>query len=166
MEHLWADHGDKVYESGFLKTQAKAIQSWCEEQEIILNAKQRARLIDTALWLRQRELIGVGHDLMQAVGTDETADFNAFRTKIGEVIKARKIKLTPTEKNAILNAVSWYADDAEKVIDSIRHLTRAELEAEAARLGCHIDELGEPLRFCRRLFCLSYAAMAGCSSEA
>ncbi len=24
----------------------------------------------------------------------------------------------------------------------------------------------EPPRFCRRLFCLSYAAMAGCSSEA
>ncbi len=29
------------------------------------------------------------------------------------------------------------------MIDSIRHLTRAELEAEAARLGCHIDELGD-----------------------
>ena len=25
---------------------------------------------------------------------------------------------------------------------------------------------GEPPRVCRRLFCLSYAAMAGCSSEA
>jgi type I restriction enzyme M protein len=143
MEHLWAEHGDKVYESGFLKTQAKAIQTWCEEREITLNAKQRAKVVDTALWLRQRELIGVGHELMQAVGTAETADFNASRTQVSKIIKARKIKLTPTEKNAILNAVSWYADDAEKVINSIRHLTRAELEAEAARLGCHIDELGD-----------------------
>jgi type I restriction enzyme M protein len=143
MEHLWAEHGDKVYESGFLKTQAKAIQTWCEEREIALNAKQRAKVIDTALWLRQRELIGVGHELMQAVGTAETADFNAFRTQVGNIIKARKIKLTATEKNAILNAVSWYADDAAKVIDSIRRFTRAELEAEAARLGCQIDELGD-----------------------
>lgn len=141
MEHLWAEHGDKVYEPGFLKTQAKAIQTWCEEQEIPLNAKQRTKMVDTALWLRQRELIGVGHELMEAVGTAETADFNAFRTQVSKIIKARKIKLTATEKNAILNAVSWYADDAEKVIGSIRRFTRAELEAEAARLGCHSDEL-------------------------
>ena len=54
-----------------------------------------------------------------------------------------KIKLTATEKNAILNAVSWYADDAEKVIDSIQRYSKAELEAAAARLGCGIDELGD-----------------------
>lgn len=143
MEHLWAEHGDKVYEPGFLKSQAKAIQAWCEEQEIALNAKQRGKLVDTSIWLRQRDLIGVGHQLMQAVGTEETADFNAFRDHVGKVLKARKIKLTATEKNAILNAVSWYADDAEKVIDSIQRYSKAELEAAAARLGCGIDELGD-----------------------
>lgn len=143
MEHLWAEHGDKVYEPGFLKVQAKAIQAWCDEQEIALNAKQRGKLVDTSLWLRQRDLIGVGHQLMQVVGTEETADFNAFRDHVGKVLKARKIKLTATEKNAILNAVSWYADDAEKVIDSIQRYSKAELEAAAARLGCGIDELGD-----------------------
>jgi type I restriction enzyme M protein len=143
MEHLWAEHGEKVYVPGFLKSQAKAIQAWCEEQEIALNAKSRAKLVDTALWLRQRDLIGVGHQLMQAVGTEETADFNAFRDRVAKVLKTRNIKLSATEKNAILNAVSWYADDAEKVIDSIQRYSRAELEAAAARLGCGIDELGD-----------------------
>ncbi|MBY3476153.1 SAM-dependent DNA methyltransferase [Rhizobium laguerreae] len=143
MEHLWAEHGDKVYEPGFLKSQAKAIQSWCEEREIALNAKQRAKLADPGLWLRQRELIGVGHQLMQAVGTEETADFNTFREHVGKVLKGRKIKLTATEKNAILNAVSWYADDAEKVIDSVKRFTKSELEDVVARFSCHIDELGD-----------------------
>lgn len=143
MEHLWAEHGDKVYEPGFLKSQAKAIQGWCEEHEIALNAKQRSKLIDTSLWLRQRELIGVGHQLMQAVGTEETADFNIFRDEIGKVLKVRKIKLSASEKNAILNVVSWYADDAEKVVCSIKRYSKAELEAAAARLGCGIDELGD-----------------------
>jgi type I restriction enzyme M protein len=142
MEHLWAEHGDKVYEPGFLKGHAKAIQAWCEEQEIALNAKQRAKLVDTALWKRQRDLIGVGQQLMQAIGTEETADFNAFRDRVAKVLKTRKIKLTATEKNAILNAVSWYSDDAEKVIGKILTFTRSELEDVAARLGCHIDELG------------------------
>jgi len=143
MEHLWAEHGEKVYEPGFLKSQAKAIQAWCEEQEIALNAKSRAKLVDTALWQRNRDLIGVGQQLMQAIGTEETADFNAFRDRVAKVLKTRKIKLTATEKNAILNAVSWYAEDAEKVIDKTLTFTRAELEAVAARLGCHIDELGD-----------------------
>jgi type I restriction enzyme M protein len=143
MEHLWAEHGDKVYEPDFLKSQAKAIQAWCDEQEIALNAKQRAKLVNTASWLRQRELIGVGHQLMQAVGTEETADFNAFRDRLAKILKARKIKLSVTEKNAILNAVSWYADDAEKVIDKSLTCTKGELEAVAERLGCGIDELGD-----------------------
>lgn len=80
---------------------------------------------------------------MQAVGNEETADFNAFRDHVSKVLKARKIKLTATEKNAILNAVSWYADDAEKVIDSIQRYSKAELEAVAERLGCGVDELGD-----------------------
>ncbi|MGF7176737.1 type I restriction-modification system subunit M [Azospirillum doebereinerae] len=143
MEHLWVEHSEKVYEPGFLKSQAKAIQAWCEEQEIALNAKQRAKLVDTGLWLRQRELIGVGHQLMQAVGTEETTDFNTFREQVSKILKARKIKLSATEKNAILNAISWYADDAEKVVDSIQRFTKAELKAMAARLGCQIDELGD-----------------------
>jgi type I restriction enzyme M protein len=143
MEHLWAEHGDKVYEPGFLKGQAKAIKAWCEEQEIALNAKSRAKLVDTALWLRNRDLIGVGHQLMEAIGTEETADFNACRDRAAKVLKARKIKLSATEKNAILNAVSWYAEDAEKVIGKTQRFTKSELEEEAARLGCQIGELGD-----------------------
>ncbi|MBE1427372.1 type I restriction-modification system DNA methylase subunit [Desulfomicrobium macestii] len=142
MEQLWSEHGDKVYEPGFLKSQAKAIQAWCDEQEIALNAKQRAKLVNTASWLRQRELIEVGHQLMQSVGTEETADFNAFRNRVAKTLKARKIKLSATEKNAILNAASWYSDDAEKVIDKTLTFTKGELEALSARLGCGIEDLG------------------------
>ncbi len=50
MEWLWDEHGEKVYEPGFLKEQAKAITAWCEEQGITLNAKQRGKLTDTKYW--------------------------------------------------------------------------------------------------------------------
>src|SRR5690606_30408991 len=113
MAYLWAEHGEKVYEPGFLKSQAKATQAWCEEQGISLNAKQRTRLNDTKLWLRQRELLDTGHALMKAIGTGETADFNAFRDQVASELKARKIRLTAPERNAILNAVSWYSEEAE-----------------------------------------------------
>lgn len=143
MEWLWAEHGEKVYESGFLKTQAKAIRDWAEEQGVALNAKQRTRLTDTANWLRLRGVLEAGHILMAEIGTEETADFNAFRRRVDKALKARKIKLSATEKNAILNAVSWYAEDAEKVIAKRHRFTEAELEALAARLGCDIKDLGD-----------------------
>jgi type I restriction enzyme M protein len=143
MELLWAEHGEKLYEPGFLKAEAKAIHAWCEDQQFGLNAKQRGKLVDTALWVRQRELMGVGHQLMQAIGTTETADFNLFREQVGKVLKARKIKLSATEKNAILNAVSWYADDAEKVIDRVERLSRAELHELTERLDCEVDDLAD-----------------------
>ena len=143
MEHLWAAHGEQVYAPGFLKSQAKPIQAWCEEQGIALNAKGRAKLVDTGLWLRNRDLIGVGRQLMDAIGSEETADFNAFRDQVGKVLKARKIKLSATERNAILNAVSCYAEDAEKVIDKTFTLSRAELAAITERLGCEVAELAD-----------------------
>ncbi|WP_311135633.1 type I restriction-modification system subunit M [Yoonia vestfoldensis] len=143
MEHLWDTHGEAVYDAGFLKDQAKPIMVWCEEQGITLNASARAKLLDTANWKRLRELLAHGHTLMQAVGTDETADYNAFVERVTKALKARKIKLSATEKNAILNAVSWYAEDAEKVIDKSLRFTNAELAAVTARLGCDVADLGD-----------------------
>lgn len=143
MAQLWAEYGKKVYEPGFLKSEAKAIQSLCEEREMALNAKQRAKLVDTDYWRGQNELMGVGRELMEAVGTAESADFNAFRVRVEQVMKARKIKLTATEKNAILNAVSWYAEDAEKVIAKTERLSKDELAERAERYGCEVNELGD-----------------------
>lgn len=108
-----------------------------------MNAKQRSKLIDTSMWRRLRDLMETGHQLMQVVGTEETSDFNAFRDRVTKVMKARKIKLSATEKNAILNAVSWYAEDAEEVIDKSFTLTPSELGNLAARLGCPVEDLGD-----------------------
>lgn len=143
MEHLWAEHGDKVYEPGYLKAQAKPIMAWCEEQGVTLNAKARAKLTDTANWTRLRDLLTHGHALMQAIGTDETADYNAFVDRVNKVLKARKIKLSATEKNAILNAVSWYAEDAEKVIAKQINMTKADLNELTAHLGCDVGDLAD-----------------------
>lgn len=141
MEQVWVEHGDAVYTPGFLKTQAKAIQAWCEERDIALNAKQRAKLLDTGSWLAQRNLIEVGLELMAAIGTEETADFNAFSEQVGKVLKARKIKLSVTEKNAILNAVSWYDEQAAKVIDKSHRFSADQLAALTTRLGCDVADL-------------------------
>lgn len=80
---------------------------------------------------------------MQVIGTDETADYNEFCERVSKVLKTRKIKLSATEKNAILNAVSWYAEDAEKVIDKSLRFSGLELKSVAGQLGCDVTELGD-----------------------
>jgi type I restriction enzyme M protein len=141
MEWLYGEHGEKVYEAGFLKSELKAITAWCEEQGISLNAKQRAKLIDTKYWISLRELLKVATQLIGDIGTDETDDFNAFRDAVTKAIKARKIKLSPTEKNVILNAVSWYDETAKKVIAKRHKLSASELDELTGHLGCAAADL-------------------------
>lgn len=143
MEWLWAEHGEKVYESGFLKGQVKAIAKRCEEQGISLNAKQRGKLTDTKRWKALRDVMGAATVLMGDIGTEETADFNAFRSRVNKAIKARELELSASEKNAILNAVSWYDETAEKVIAKRHKLSSAELDELTTHLGCAVDELAD-----------------------
>ena len=81
--------------------------------------------------------------LMGDIGTEETNDFNAFRDVVTTAIKVRKIKLSATEKKAILNAVSWYDERAEKVIDKRHKLSSSELEEMITHLGCTTNELAD-----------------------
>lgn len=143
MEWLWVEHGEQVYEAGFLKEQVKAITQWCEDQGMALNAKQRSKLIDTKYWVKLRDLLEAATVLMGDVGTEETADYNAFRDAVAKAIKVRKIKLSATEKNAILNAVSWYDEQAEKVIDKLHKLSTDDLEELTVHLGCTTDDLAD-----------------------
>ncbi|MGJ8530468.1 type I restriction-modification system subunit M, partial [Maritalea sp.] len=116
MEWFYREHGDRVYQTGFLKEQTKTILAWCEEQDISLNAKAKARMVDTKYWIKLRDLLATAILLMNDVGTEETDDFNDFRMTVNATIKARKIKMSVSDKNAILNAVSWYDESAQKVI--------------------------------------------------
>jgi type I restriction enzyme M protein len=143
MEHLWEEHGEQVYERGFLKEQSKEILAWCEDNGITLNAKARSKLLDAKYWLQLRELLKHGHTLMAKLGTEETADYNAFRNKVEKTLKAEKIKLSATEKTAILSAVSWYDEMAEKVIAKKLRLSESELAKLTDRLGCEANDLAD-----------------------
>lgn len=143
MEHLWEEHGDKVYERGFLKEHSKEILAWCENNGITLNAKARTKLLDTKYWQQLRQLHQHGQTLVAKIGTSETSDYNAFRATVEKTLKAEKIKLSATEKNAILNAVSWYDEKAEKVIAKKLKLGKDDLSELTEKLGCNADDLAD-----------------------
>lgn len=124
----WAyEHfGEEVYTN--LAKHEKAILEWAEQQELNLNAKQSKALVSPALWQKQFELLNTATQLMNAIGVDQYNDFNIFKEKVDATIKEVNAKLTVSDKNNILNAVSWYDASAEKVIKSTVKLTGDKLE--------------------------------------
>ena len=78
---------------------------------------------------------------MNALGSAESSDYNPFRAQINKTLKAQKAKLTVSDKNAIFNAVSWYDEQAEKVINKTVKLKPAKLNELLEYLDCRIENL-------------------------
>ena len=139
MTWAYKTFGEKVYTE--IARHEKEIIDWCEKNELNLNARQIKTLVSEALWTRQRELLNIATILMEAIGTDEYNDYNIFREKVDETLKAKKIKLSASEKNAILNAESSYDANAEKVIKGTIKLTGDKLDQLLKHLDCKESEL-------------------------
>ncbi|WP_335909030.1 class I SAM-dependent DNA methyltransferase [Shewanella indica] len=155
MEYVYAEHGERVYEKtapgnnkegdekkkSFLKSIEKDILSWCEDNDISLNAKAKAKLLDVKHWLALKALLETAETLMADIGSIEFDDFNSFKTQVDKSLKAHAIKLSAPEKNAILNAVSWYDETAKKVVKKIVKLTGDKLNDLLERYECEVADL-------------------------
>ncbi len=139
MQWAFETYGDKVYTN--LSAIQKEMLEWCEKNEINLSAKQRKALISPATWQKQRELLNAARALCEAIGTAVYRDFNQFKKLVESELKARKIKLSASETNALLNAVSWYDETAEMVVKKKEKLTGDKLGQLLEHLDCSVDEL-------------------------
>jgi type I restriction enzyme M protein len=135
--------GDRVYESGVLAENRKAILDWCEKNELGLNLKNRKKLLNPETWRKHRNLVAAARALRAAIGEEEFDDFNRFRKRVDRELKALGIKLGVPEKKAILNAASWYDETAEKVIRKKEKIGGDKLATLLDRLGCEIGELSD-----------------------
>ncbi|QFY44611.1 SAM-dependent DNA methyltransferase [Candidatus Methylospira mobilis] len=141
MQWIYQQWGDAVYRPGCLEQHEKNILAWCEDNELGLNAKNRSKLLSLDTWLKQQNLMQTAQALMAAIGGDESGDFNQFKASVDAILKAQAIKLTASDKNAILNAVSCYDETAEKVIAQSLKLNGDKLDVLLHRLDCSKDEL-------------------------
>jgi type I restriction enzyme M protein len=141
MAWAYETFGEKVYTE--IGSHEKEIADWCDKQELNLNSKQTKLLVSESLWNKHQELLKIATELMHDIGSDEHNDFNIFRDKLDEALKEKNIKLSSSEKNAILNAVSWYDARAEIVLKGTVKLTGAKLEQLLNHLGCKENQLAD-----------------------
>lgn len=145
MEYLFTKHGDKVYkDSGFgkerkqcfLKSIEKDILNWCEESGINLNTKAKSKLLDVKNWQTNYEVYETAEWLMEEIGQSEFDDFNVFKDKIDTLLNEHNVDLSASERNSVLNAVSWYDESAAKVIKRLVKLSGDKLDELMERYGC------------------------------
>ena len=139
MVYTYETYGDSVYTE--IAKHEKAITDWAEKQELNLNTKQLKALTSETLWKKQLNLLLTATLLSNEIGTDEYNDFNIFNEKVNVAVKKLKCTLSSSEKNAILNAVSWYDANAEKVIKGTTKLVGEKLEKVLNHLGCKENQL-------------------------
>ncbi|MDX6038688.1 type I restriction-modification system subunit M [Scandinavium lactucae] len=150
MTHLYTEYGDDVYNNtgfgsdqkkSFLKSIEKEIFAWCEENEISLNAKARTKLLDVKHWVALRTILETAQKLMSDIGDNEFDDFNEFTSLVDKSLKVSGVRLSASEKNAILNAVSWYDESAKKVVKKVVKLSGDKLDGLLDRYECEEGDL-------------------------
>lgn len=139
MQWVYNQYGEQVY--GDLKPLKKEIIDGLEKEGFELNKKQEETLLKKDTWTKQATILETATLLLEKIGADEYNDFNVFKTKVDDILKTEKIKLSATEKNQILNAVSWYDENAEKVIKSIVKLSGDKLDQLLHHLDCNVEDL-------------------------
>ncbi len=139
MVYIYETYGDSVYTE--IAKHEKIITDWAEKQELNLNTKQLKALTSETLWKKQLNLLQTATLLSNEIGTEEYNDFNIFNEKVNAAVKKLKCTISSSEKNAILNAVSWYVANAEKVIKGTTKLAGEKLEKVLNHLGCKENQL-------------------------
>ena len=141
MQWAYEEFGDELYTNA--AKFEKEILDWCEAEELNLKTKQRQKLVSQDLWKKHEKLLKTAKILQKSLGIEESNDFNIFKKEVDKALKDNEIKLSASEKGMILNAVSWYDEDAVKVIKKLTKLTATKLETLLKHLGCEEKDLAD-----------------------
>jgi len=84
-----------------------------------LKEKDIKDVLDSKIWLLQKELMHKAQALQAHIGTAQSDDFNQFDESLKQAFKATDIKLDSKEKKQFLDAISWKNPEAEPVIGKV-----------------------------------------------
>ncbi|WP_413692081.1 type I restriction-modification system subunit M [Psychromonas sp. KJ10-2] len=152
MDHLFTEYGDKVYQTDFFTANDKAMEKeifgWCEDNDISLNAKAKAKLLSTDTWLNGKLLVELANKLAETI-TKEYNDYNLFKADVEAQFKDVSADvladIKPNKRKAfyttVVNAMSWYDENAEKVINKVVKFKQDKLDELLHHLGCEATDL-------------------------
>lgn len=122
-----------IYEQfGATWTDASTDQSYGDLSEVTLEVRALIKaeypelkekdikdVLDSKIWLFQKELMHKAQALQAHIGTAQSDDFNQFDDTLKQAFKATDIKLDSKEKKQFLDAITWKNPEAEPVIGKV-----------------------------------------------
>ncbi|MGS0707649.1 type I restriction-modification system subunit M [Acinetobacter sp. ANC 3781] len=122
-----------IYEQfGTTWTDAPTDESYGDLSEVVLEVRALVKaeypelkekdikdVLDSKIWLFQKELMQKAHALQDHIGTAQCDDFNRFDETLKQAFKATDIKLDTKEKKQFLDAITWKNPEAEPVISKV-----------------------------------------------
>ena len=139
MQYAYETFGESMYTN--TQEHQTELLAWCEKNELNLSSANKKKLNKVATWQKHLHLVNTATALLKAIGDTEYTNFNQFKKLVDIEIKKHKLPLSASDKKAILNAVSWYSADAEKVIKKVEKLTGDKLTKLLAHLDCEEKDL-------------------------
>ncbi|MFZ3565104.1 type I restriction-modification system subunit M [Tenacibaculum finnmarkense] len=139
MQYAFETFGENVYTD--ILNLKENISNWCEKNELNLSSANKNKLFKQATWEKHFNLIQNATALLNAIGNNEFNNFNEFKKIVDTEIKNQKLSISASDKKTILNAVSWYSADAEKVIKKIEKLSEEKLTKLLNHLDCKQKDL-------------------------
>ena len=143
MQWAYKTFGKPVYQD--ISPYAKDIIEWCEVNGIELNAKKRKELQNSNFWQKHQKLYETAETLMKHIGSNTYDDFNEFKILVTDTVKQQKININANGPKNILSAVSWYDENAAKVLKKTVKLKGKKLENLLKHLGTtkeHLPDFG------------------------
>jgi len=113
-----------IKEYGVLTDNAIEIRAYIKSHFSELKEKHIKDLLNSSIWLSQKQTLLKAKQLQQVIGTKQHDDMNSFEEALKAASKKQAVSLDTKEKKQITNAVSWKNPAAEKVIKKI-HKSKA-----------------------------------------
>ncbi len=141
MQYAFETFGESVYTN--IKQHEKELLEWCEKNELNLSSANKKKLVSQELWKKHLNQFTVATNFEKAFFGDKLYnDYNVFEKEVSDELKGMK-NVSASDKKAILNAVSWYDKDAEKVIKKVEKLSGDKLSKLLKHLDCKEEQLAD-----------------------
>ena len=141
MQYAFETFGESVYKD--ISIHSKEILEWCEQNDLNLSSANKKKLTKKETWKKHQHLFDLAKKLEVHFGDTIFTDFNIFEKEVNDVIKSEKLDASASDKKALLNAVSWYDAEAEKVIKKKEKLSGDKLQKLLIHLGCSQEGLAD-----------------------
>jgi type I restriction enzyme M protein len=129
MKWAYKHFGEGLYED--VKQYKDNIETYLSKNEINLSPAAKKKLFGQEAWDYQRKLMVIAQQLSEKFGDEQFDDYNEFAPMISKALKELKIKTDAKNVKAILNAVSWKNEEAERVIKKVEKDGTIQYEPDA-----------------------------------